>query len=120
MFHAEYILFSRKRIIEAGPAGDEFRSSLDRGYRYWTSNFFLAEGWPKYYHDDPYPADAHAAASAIVTFLECVELDKNAATLARNVASWTIQKLRDARGFFFYQRRRFYAFRQPYMRWTQA
>ena len=119
-FHTAYILFSLKRIIELSTFGSEFQPALERGYEYWKSNFFLAEGWPKYYHDDLYPADAHAAASAIVTFLECVELDKNAATLARNVASWTIQNLRDARGFFYYQRRRFYTVRKPYMRWTQA
>jgi len=91
-----------------------------RGYEYWKNNFFLAEGWPKYYHDDPYPADAHAAASAIVTFLECAELDNDAPRLARDVATWTIKNLRDKRGFFYYQRRRFYTVRKPYMRWTQA
>ena len=40
--------------------------------------------------------------------------------LARQIASWTIQNLRDKRGFFYYQRRRFYTVRKPYMRWTQA
>ncbi len=119
-FHTAYILFSLKRIIEVSPLGSEFQPALERGYEYWKRNFFLAEGWPKYYHDDPYPADAHAAASAIVTFLECSELDKDAFSLARNVASWTIQNLRDNRGFFYYQRRRFYTVRKPYMRWTQA
>ncbi len=119
-FHTAYILFSLKRIIEACPAGDEFRSSLERGYRYWTSNFFLAEGWPKYYDDNPYPADAHAAASAIVTLVECRELDDSALNMAQNVARWTITNLHDERGFFYYQRRRFYTIRKPYMRWTQA
>ena len=119
-FHTAYILFSLKRIIEVTPFGSDFQPALERGYEYWKNNFFLAEGWPKYYHDDPYPADAHAAASAIVTFLECRDLDKNALNLARNVAAWTIQNLRDSRGFFYYQRRRFYTVRKPYMRWTQA
>jgi hypothetical protein len=120
-FHTAYVLFSLKRIIAVSSSfRNEFQPALQRGYQYWKQNFFLAEGWPKYYHDDPYPADAHAAASAIVTFLECHELDETALKLARNVASWTIQHLRDARGFFFYQRRRFYTVRKPYMRWTQA
>jgi hypothetical protein len=119
-FHTAYILFSLKRIIKTTSFGSEFQAALERGYQYWKDRFFLAEGWPKYYHDDPYPADAHAAASAIVTFLECVELDKNAPELAQNVASWTIRNLRDNRGFFYYQRRRFYTVRKPYMRWTQA
>lgn len=119
-FHTAYILFSLKRIIDVSSFGAEFQPALERGYEYWKNNFFLAEGWPKYYHDDPYPADAHAAASAIVTFLECRELDKDASKLAQSVASWTIQNLRDDRGFFYYQRRRFYTVRKPYMRWTQA
>ena len=102
------------------PGAGEFRSSLERGFSYWKSHFFLAEGWPKYYDDNPYPADAHAAASAIVTLVECRELDETSLSLAQDVARWTIQNLRDERGFFYYQRRRFYTIRKPYMRWTQG
>jgi hypothetical protein len=119
-FHTAYVLFSLKRIIEACPGAVEFHPSLQRGYRYWRENFFLAEGWPKYYHDGLYPADAHAAASAIVTLLECRALDETSLETAQNVARWTINNLRDERGFFYYQRRRFYTIRKPYMRWTQA
>jgi len=119
-FHTAYILFSLKRIIDASSSKEEFQPALERGYQFWKNHFFLAEGWPKYYDDETYPADAHAAASAIVTFLECRELDDDALKLARNVASWTIRNLRDSRGFFYYQRRRFYTVRKPYMRWTQA
>jgi hypothetical protein len=119
-FHTAYILFSLKRIIDGSSRASEFQPALLRGYQYWKNNFFLAEGWPKYYHDDPYPADAHAAASAIITLLECRALDNSAAKLAQDVARWTIQRLRDRRGFFYYQRRRFYTVRKPYMRWTQA
>jgi hypothetical protein len=119
-FHTAYNLFSLKRIIAACALGDEFQAALKRGFVYWKQTFFLADGWPKYYHDDPYPADAHAAASAIVTLLECRDLDDTAKTTAQQVASWTIANLRDKRGFFYYQRRRFYTVRKPYMRWTQA
>ncbi len=119
-FHTAYILFSLKRIIEVTASGAGFQPALERGYQYWKNNFFLAEGWPKYYHDQLYPVDAHAAASAVVTFLECRELDEDAPRLAQKVASWTIENLRDGRGFFYYQRRRFYTVRKPYMRWTQA
>jgi hypothetical protein len=119
-FHTAYVLFSLKRIIDVSSRRDEFQPALERGYRYWKNTFFLADGWPKYYDHDLYPADAHAAASAIVTFLECRELDNDALRLAQTVATWTIQNLRDSRGFFYYQRRRFYTVRKPYMRWTQA
>jgi hypothetical protein len=119
-FHTAYILFSLKRIISACSLGKEFQQSLQKGYRYWTQTFFLADGWPKYYHDALYPVDAHAAASAIVTLLECRDLDDKSTAMARQIASWTIKNLRDKGGFFYYQRRRFYTVRKPYVRWTQA
>ncbi len=119
-FHTAYILFSLKRIIESCRGAEEFQPALEQGFSYWKSTFFLAEGWPKYYDDNPYPADAHAAASAIVTLVECRKLDETSLNMAQNVARWTIQNLRDERGFFYYQRRRFYTIRKPYMRWTQA
>jgi len=119
-FHTAYVLFSLKRIIDVSSRRHDFQPALERGYRYWKENFFLADGWPKYYDHDLYPADAHAAASAIVTFLECRELDDDALKLAQTIATWTIQNLRGTRGFFYYQRRRFYTVRKPYMRWTQA
>ena len=77
-FHTAYVLFSLKRIIDLSIRKNEFQTALERGYQYWKNNFFLAEGWPKYYDHDLYPADAHAAASAIITFLECRELDDDA------------------------------------------
>jgi len=119
-FHTAYVLYSLRRIIKASSVGTEFDEALRRGYEYWRKTFFLADGWPKYYHDDPYPADAHAGASAVVTFLELAELDPNSLELAEDVARWTIQNLRDERGFFYYQKRRFYTVRTPYMRWSQS
>jgi len=119
-FHTAFILFSLKRVIDAGSLGSEFQSALKRGYDYWQQTFFLADGWPKYYHDDPYPADAHAGASAIVTFLELADLAENSIEFAERVARWTIGNLRDERGFFYYQKRRFYTVKKPYMRWSQA
>jgi hypothetical protein len=119
-FHTAYILFSLKRITSVCSLSEIFRAALERGYRYWRETFFLADGWPKYYHDDAYPVDAHAAGSAIVTLLECRDLDETAIAMAQQIASWTISNLRDPRGYFYYRRRRFYTVRKPYMRWTQA
>jgi hypothetical protein len=120
-FHTAYVLLSLARISKFENAADEdLNEALQRGYRFWREHFFLADGWPKYYHDTLYPADAHAAATAIVTLVELQELDTGALPLAEQVAAWTINKLRDQQGFFYYQRRRFYTVRTPFMRWTQG
>ncbi len=120
-FHTAYLLLSLARIAQTCvDVGEEIKPALQRGYNFWRERFFLADGWPKYYHDSLYPADAHAAATAIITLLEFRELDDGALPLAETIAAWTIRNLRDARGFFYYQRRRFYTVHTPYMRWTEA
>jgi len=120
-FHTAYVLLSLRRIEQAcTPHNEQAGAALRSGYAFWRERFFLADGWPKYYDDSLYPADGHAAATAIITLLELRNFDDEALPLAQKIAKWTIRNLRDARGFFYYQRRRFYKVRTPYMRWTQA
>ena len=98
----------------------DFESALQRGYEFWSNRFFLANGWPKYFPDRLYPVDCHSAASAIVALVELRGRIPNTLTLAKQIAEWAIQNLRDGRGSFYYQRRRFYPVRIPYMRWSEA
>jgi hypothetical protein len=120
-FHTAFVLNSLRRIMNACEATrDEFTDALRRGYEFWRENFFLADGWPKYYHARLYPVDAHSAGAAIATLCEMQCLDTDALALARKVALWSVRNLQDGRGFFYYQRRRFYTVRTPYMRWSQA
>jgi hypothetical protein len=120
-FHTAYVLLSLSRIMKCLPGGEvDIAPALKRGYAFWRERFFLADGWPKYYHDTLFPADAHSAATAIVTLVELQELNGEALELAERIAAWTLRNLHDKRGFFYYQRRRFYTVRTPFMRWTQS
>ncbi len=144
-FHTAFVLMSLSRIIQScRPASDEqvteqgftaetqstqrlrrefvyeAESALQRGYDFWRERFFLTNGWPKYFPDRLYPADAHSAGAAIVTLAELQSVDSGAIELAETIARWAIEDLRDRRGFFHYQRRRFYTVCTPYMRWSEA
>ncbi|HEX8139413.1 MAG TPA: hypothetical protein VF544_17765 [Pyrinomonadaceae bacterium] len=128
-FHTAFVLTSLSRITGSSSGGaeepgedrrGELRQALSRGYEFWRDSFFLATGWPKYYHDRLYPADAHAAGAAIVALAELQQREAGARDLAHRIALWAIRNLQDARGYFYYQRRRFYTIRTPYMRWSQA
>ena len=120
-FHTAFVLTSLARISDAcAGARGEVAGPLGRGYQFWRTSFFLADGWPKYFHDRLYPADAHSAGAAIVALLELRGLDHEAVGLAHTIALWAVRTLRDPRGFFYYQRRRLYTVRTPYMRWSQA
>lgn len=120
-FHTAFILTSLSRIINAcESAREELEPALLRGYEFWQERFFLGNGWPKYYPDRLYPADIHAAASAIVALVELRGRMPNTLSLAEQIAGWANQQMRDERGFYYYQRRRFHTVRIPYMRWSQA
>jgi len=130
-FHTAFILTSLSRIIDAlksepRPVGvangfpDELDSTLRRGFEFWQERFFLNDGWPKYYPDRLYPADSHSASSAVVALVELRGHIPSTMILAEKVAHWAIENLRDRRGFFYHQRRRFHTVRIPYMRWSEA
>jgi hypothetical protein len=138
-FHTAFILTSLSRIVDAlssepgapHPSGsrgvvdtggllDELDNTLRRGYEFWQERFFLDNGWPKYYPDRLYPADAHSAASAIVALVELRGHIPSTMILAEKIAQWAVENLRDRRGFFYHQRRRFHNVRIPYMRWSEA
>ena len=40
--------------------------------------------------------------------------------LAEKIGQWAIANMRDDRGFFYYQRRRFHTVHIPYMRWSEG
>jgi len=120
-FHTAFVLGSLSRIADAcESARDDLQPALVRGYEFWQERFFLADGWPKYYPDRLYPADAHSAASAIVTLVELRGRIPGTMLLAEKIGQWAVGNLRDSRGYFHYQRRRFYTVRIPYMRWSQS
>jgi hypothetical protein len=125
-FHTAFILFSLSRIIDSIGAqaesglADELDNTLRRGFEFWQERFFLADGWPKYFPNQLYPADVHSAAAAIVTLVELRGRISGTMILAKRIAEWTLENLFDNRGYVYYQRRRFYTVRIPYMRWSQA
>lgn len=133
-FHTAFVLTSlarvRRRLAEGADGSfaeliEETGAAVRRGFEFWRENFFLADGWPKYFPGRKYPADAHSAAACIVGCAELhtelgAESGDAALELARRVAGWAVRELYDARGFFRYQRRRLHTVRTPFMRWSQA
>ena len=120
-FHTAFILTSLTRITRAAATHDaEIADAITRGYKFWRENFFLADGWPKYYHRSAHPADAHSAGAAIVALAELKDDYADALELAERVAAWAVRQLFDECGFFYYQRRRSHLVRTPYMRWSQG
>ncbi|PWN07468.1 delta-aminolevulinic acid dehydratase [Rhodohalobacter mucosus] len=100
--------------------GDEsFQENYEKGFRYYIQHFFLDDGTPKYYHDTTYPIDIHCPAQFITTLSKTNRFQQHE-TLAEKVINWTIQNMQNAKGYFYYQKKKSHTNKIPYMRWSQA
>ena len=113
-FHTGYNL-TALRTISQHARTDEFLDHIERGFAFYRNHFICEDGAPKYFHDRTYPIDVHCVAQSIITLTEAGDAD-----LASKVAHWAIQNMWDEAGYFYYQVRRSYKIRIPYMRWGQA
>jgi rhamnogalacturonyl hydrolase YesR len=117
-FHTGFILESLKVYAEA--TGDnDCTGPLRRGVTFYQDNFFLADGAPKYYHNKTYPLDIHGAAQAVVTLVRLKDLGADMG-LCERIVTWMIENMQDEKGYFYYQKGRFFTNKIPYMRWAQA
>ncbi len=113
-FHTGYGLVALKDY-ERRTGDHSFADSAERGFAFWQKAFWRADGAPRYYHNEEHPFETHCSAQGILTFLVFERVEK-----AIQAARWAVENLWDARGFFWYQRRRSGTNRLSYMRWTQA
>ena len=120
-FHTAYILLSLYRISNLIPEiKNETENSLKTGLNFWLENFFLADGTPKYFDKSVYPVDIHSASAAIAALSELNQIDKRCLPQAEKTLRWTIENMRDARGFFYYQKQKNRTNKIPFIRWGQA
>lgn len=97
-----------------------WEKQLIAAYRYFLDTFWLEDGCPKYYHDSLYPVDIHCSAQGIVTCLKLSEYFPESLKLAEKILLWAIEHMMDKKGFFYYQKTKYYTNKIPYIRWSQA
>jgi rhamnogalacturonyl hydrolase YesR len=118
-FHTGYNLDSLRCYIEN--TGDEtWNVNLAKGLAYYKDNFFESDGCPKYYHNRRYPVDSQCAAQSIDTLATFSSEDVDCLALAIKVAAWTIQKMQDKDGHFYYRIYPLMKARTPMLHWAQA
>jgi hypothetical protein len=117
-FHTGYNLeciFTYQEI-----SGDnQFNYHIQKGLSYYLNTFFTHEGISKYYNNSLYPIDIHAPAQLIVTLYKLKVFNENK-DLATKVLQWTIENMQDKKGYFYYQKNKWFNSKIPYMRWAQA
>jgi rhamnogalacturonyl hydrolase YesR len=101
-------------------SGDkQFAENIDLGLQYYLQTFFTEEGVSKYYSNSIYPIDIHAPAQLVVTLSKLKVLAQNK-NLVDRVLNWTINNMQSPKGYFYYQKNRFFNSKIPYIRWAQA
>ncbi len=102
---------------------------IKKVFRYYIDNMFLSDGTPKYYHNKLYPVDIHTIAECIIILSKCIENksriftkeDKEEARrLIDPIIQLSIQEFWNVKGYFYYQKNKYYLNKIPYMRWSQA
>ena len=118
-FHTGYNLLAIRQLDQAFDLPC-LTDSLEAGFHYYLDHFFEPGGVVKYYNEDRYPLDSHAIAHAMVALSELSDLDPKALGLARQVFDWSSAEMRADEGYYYFQKKRFFTNRIPYIRWTQA
>ena len=96
-----------------------FSKNIEKGLDYYLEIFFTEEGVSKYYNTSVFPIDIHAPSQLIVTLSKLNRFQENK-ELIDTVLQWTIEHMQTDKGFFKYQKNRFFNSNIPYMRWAQA
>ncbi len=117
-FHTGFVLESLYRYAIENPQDNQFRETYNRGLEFYRENLFDTNGAPRFEADKRYPYDAHAAAQAIVTFVQRGSPDDR--KMAEKICKWSINNLYDKEGFFYRRIGRILKDKTTYMRWSQA
>lgn len=117
-FHTGFILESLKIYTES-TNDDEYKGNIKNGLDFYQNCFFLDDGTPKYFPHKIFPIDIHSASQAAITLIQLRDYGADM-NLCRKVISWMIDNLQDSKGYFYYQKGRFFTNKIPYMRWAQA
>jgi hypothetical protein len=107
---AEYMKYS----------GDcSYKSHFDKGLKYYLETFFDAEGRSKYYNNSLFPIDIHAPSQLVITLDKAGIIDQHL-PLVNRVLKWTIENMQSSEGYFYFQKKKFYTNKTPFMRWSQG
>ncbi len=118
-YHTAIVLdcFDRYRAA----TGDlRFDEAYWHGLGYYRDHLFMASGAPRWMNDKEHPYDIHGAASGILCFVRAAPRDGAYAENARRVLDWTLANMYDPRGFFYYQKTRWYTKKLCLLRWANG
>lgn len=121
-YHTAYLLESLENIDVYSKEAYQLKPAIEKGLAFYKDHLFTSEAAPKYFKNAVYPIESHCAGAAIKAL--CVLSKRHGEELfefALNVSDWTIKNLFDEnKGYFYYQKRKYWTNKINYLRWSQA
>ncbi len=118
-FHTGFNLVALKEWME-NTQDWTWKDQLTKAYEYYLNTFWLASGCPRYYNNSLYPVDIHCSAQGIVTCLKLESYHPRSLKKAREIARWAIENMQSPKGYFYFQKTKYFTNKTPYIRWAQA
>lgn len=118
--------FNIECLIEIGNnlAWFELNEKIERVIDYYLNNLFTKEGLPKYYNTELYPIDIHVVAETIVVLDKIkkanVKYNESRFDCIKNKILNLIEDFQDKKGYFYFQKHKYFWNKIPYIRWAQA
>lgn len=120
-FHQGYILESLYEIMKCTDLSEKkYQQALEKGTSFYRNVQFTNEGISYWRYPKYYPIEIHNQSQGIITFSLLRDLHPEYLPFAQKIAEWTIDNMQDETGYFYYQKRKYFANKIPYMRWSQA
>lgn len=118
-FHTGYNLVAL-HAYEQNTGDTSFNDFKEKGFNYYITHFFEADGRSKYFDNRVYPIDIHCPAQLFVTLSELNRFSEHG-DLTQRVLNWTNSNMRNSRqGYYYYQLKKGFSSKISYMRWSNA
>ena len=120
-FHQGFVLESIFDIINySGIKDDKYNIAVKKGLEFYYQQQFFKDGWSKWRYPKVFPVEIHNQAQGIITFSKLSNYSEEYFPFAFKIAEWTINKMQGNKGYFYYQKHKYYCNKISYMRWSQA
>ncbi len=113
-YHTGYILDCLDEYRNCSGDG-RWNEQIQKGFDFYFTNLFEADGTPKFFHNKRYPLDCTSASQAILTL--CRFRQRASAMRTANI---TIKHMQSESGYFYFRKYRYFTERHSFMRWSNA
>lgn len=96
------------------------KTTLIHAVDYYQKYLFTNEGAPKNRDNREYPYDIHGAAQGIITFSKMSRMKPEYREFAEKIYAWARKHLYSGKGYFYYQKMRWYTKKFSLMRWCNS